>query len=1017
MDAAAPVDTSMGKGRRAEPDDRLNYLSDLYFGKSGDLLEEWRKVVEPFVDQERLALGKDADHGDGQFLQDVLKEYSESWTKTGGIKGEVDGPLSLTAPFVARARRAILESLSRLSPWYGLDREAIADAFVRGLRGRFEEVVNPSVAVALNLWRVSGRLSGETPEDRARDFFLGARDPVVRRQIVELAPVLDTILAGMTRDTMRAWDEVIRALADDREALVGTFDLPGLALQDVEFGLGDAHAGGRCVTAITLSGRRVIYKPRSLAADSALNAVYEWINGQTDLDLPTIRILPREHHGWVEHISAAECGTNSQIQGCFQRIGALLCISYICGLNDVHNENIICAGEYPYLIDQETLMFPDAALVGKAGRVVSQVRSDSVLRIGYLPHPFELDGVVVDMSGATMLTDQKGPVAARLARLDRDDAGLEDIQIVIRAHLRNAPRLRGAPASPVDHLSQITAGFERAYQALLRGRSQLLKAGGAMAGFADVTSRFVVRGTAEYARALRGSYHPRYLRSDLDHTFAFAPLVRHDGRSRRDRIRVLQAELADLKRGDIPIFHSAAQSRDLLDSRGRRIANFFSRSGFDTLKRRLRNLGEDDLQRQLDLLRSAFHAPLFGFAARAPTENISAYTDDSVLLDRASAIGWHLRKRAFIASGIPVWATIEKHDNYRGRVELTNFELYDGVGGVGTFLAELAAATQCRQTKDLARRCLNAVRLPQDRRTRGIGAFNGLAGRVYADLRMSSVLEDDNIVAVRRRLARIRTLAKGDLDLDLISGCAGAALVALRASRLAPIEDLALETAQVCAQRLVATAHREDGLAWWRPQGLPEKLTGLSHGVAGIAVALASTAKATAAPALAELAWEALAYEATTFDSASGLWPDLRGEENGVTNRLSMAWCHGTPGIGLSRQIIADLSLHGTPSHVESDLRRAREAVKQAPALNFDSLCHGELGNIEVLRCGDADDFQWGLDRAKSLAASNRTVGDWLLETPGHPPGMMTGLAGIGSALLGWYDRSAPSVLALELRS
>ena len=103
-----------------------------------------------------------------------------------------------------------------------------------------------------------------------------------------------------------------------------------------------------------------------------------------------------------------------------------------------------------------------------------------------------------------------------------------------------------------------------------------------------------------------------------------------------------------------------------------------------------------------------------------------------------------------------------------------------------------------------------------------------------------------------------------------------------------------------------------------------------------------------------------------------------------------VAWCHGAAGIGLSRH---------EP--------RAVQAVRCSPPRANHALCHGELGNLEVLPIGEA----------RVRAAAIVRAPEWICATPFgvESPGLMTGLAGIGYGLLrlAMPERVA-SVLRLE---
>ena len=130
------------------------------------------------------------------------------------------------------------------------------------------------------------------------------------------------------------------------------------------------------------------------------------------------------------------------------------------------------------------------------------------------------------------------------------------------------------------------------------------------------------------------------------------------------------------------------------------------------------------------------------------------------------------------------------------------------------------------------------------------------------------------------------------------------------------------------------------------------------------------------------------------------------------------AWCHGAPGVGLGR-------LAGLPylddASVRAEIETAVESTIENGFGRNHCLCHGDLGNLEVVtlaaeRLGRPD---WG-ERAGRIAggilAGIREHG-WLFGIPGRPepPGLMVGLAGIGYGLLRLAaPERVPSVMILE---
>jgi lantibiotic modifying enzyme len=201
-------------------------------------------------------------------------------------------------------------------------------------------------------------------------------------------------------------------------------------------------------------------------------------------------------------------------------------------------------------------------------------------------------------------------------------------------------------------------------------------------------------------------------------------------------------------------------------------------------------------------------------------------------------------------------------------------------------------------------------------------------------------------------------------------------------------------------------------------------LTGFSHGAAGIALSLLELARATGESRFHTQALAAIQYERSLFATAEGNWANLSLAGGGDPETLQKApinflvsWCHGAPGIGLAR-------LRGL-RHLDDPAARTEidVALKTTLAQGFGhnhTLCHGDLGNLELLlEAGQTlNDSGWRSETrrlASSILDSVEREG-WLCATPMavETPGLMTGLAGIGYQLLRLAEPDrTPSVLAL----
>src|SRR5262249_6602803 len=134
-------------------------------------------------------------------------------------------------------------------------------------------------------------------------------------------------------------------------------------------------------------------------------------------------------------------------------------------------------------------------------------------------------------------------------------------------------------------------------------------------------------------------------------------------------------------------------------------------------------------------------------------------------------------------------------------------------------------------------------------------------------------------------------------------------------------------------------------------------------------------------------------------------------------SRYATAWCHGAPGIGLARlQALRHLPDDATRADVATALRTT---VAEGFGDNH-SLCHGDLGNLELLsQAGEAlGEPRWRAEAERLTALSWESIAQhgWRCGTPTgvESPGLMTGLAGIGHGFLRLAEPArVPAVLVL----
>jgi lantibiotic modifying enzyme len=351
--------------------------------------------------------------------------------------------------------------------------------------------------------------------------------------------------------------------------------------------------------------------------------------------------------------------------------------------------------------------------------------------------------------------------------------------------------------------------------------------------------------------------------------------------------------------------------------------------------------------------------------------------------------------------------------------------LYDGAAGTALFLAAAATRDGGAHLEPLARAGFATVRdalTPSSARLlfeAGIGAGLGASSLLYALARAAECLRDEALLDAALVGAELMTPARIEADrrLDLLGGVAGTAVALLTLARLRPSDRL-LDQATACGRQLLA--HRKAGSegaprAWATLGGAV--LSGLSHGAAGIVLALERLHAATGERAFLDAAEEGRAWEDGTYSEEARNWPDFRYPVTARSAVYQSSWCHGAPGIGLAR-----LGRPGGPDAVGlHTLERALAFTLAEPPSPIDHLCCGELGRVELLLEAGRRLARPGLvvearRRVSAVVARARSGGRYALGFGSEldVASFHQGTAGIGWALLRLSDPSLPSVLLWE---
>ena len=713
------VDSQQAQQRDAQWRDQEPFAgTDLFaqrLASEGLTAEQFQTLLGVDLESLRESLSKT------EWFQQLLRLESELSSGDAGARDNVCqqeaktlGLANLFAPAIRAGRERLIRGLTSLQNEHAVFPGDVA-TLERLLFDQFlpvlQSMVGATMVLELNVARLQGRLVGETPQERYDDFVRNLRALDISRAILDEYPVLARQVLLAIDQWVRFSLEFVGQLFTDWNLLCGTFKLRGdEALVELMGGAGDRHADGRCVLLLRFkSGTRLVYKPKSLAAEVRFQELLEWCNKRgASPALRTLQIVDRGDHSWVEFIDKATCQSPDEVRRFYERQGAYLALLYVVAATDLHFENLVAAGEHPMFIDLEALFHQRPHR--QESDPAAQALTESVLAVRLLPQTAYVEGIdqPVDFSGLGATAGQTLPyLAARLQAAHTDDMriALEHAELPPGHHL---PTLRGEPVDLREHSADLLAGFERMYDLLAAHRDELLAAGGLFERFAEVEVRHIARITQIYSILRDMSLHPDRLRDALDRD-RWLDRLWAQAKDFPTLARLIPAERADLYRNDIPLFTTRPGSRDLFTSTGERIDGYFERSSLDLMRERVANLGTDDLARQSWLIQATLAILPTNNSNIAPVVDRSPIHDDvDALLAAATEIGDRLAALAWQNDDQVGWLGCVKHP--RGwTLGPLGLDVGQGLPGVALFLAELGGVTGEDRFVTLARKSIHTI--------------------------------------------------------------------------------------------------------------------------------------------------------------------------------------------------------------------------------------------------------------------------------------------------------------------
>ena len=960
----------------------------------------------------------------------------------------------LFIPFIHLSKKRLIGSV-------GINHNLLSsDAYTnleRELLTRLTQICGPTLELEFSIFRLKYNQSSlknvqntsalrNQYNDFIKDLLTGSLLLFFRQY-----PVLAKLVATVIDLWLNASQQFILRLATDWDKIQKMFS-SGTQLKQVitlKQSLSDYHCDGFSVVSIKFdSGLKLVYKPKNLGLESAYFKLLSWLNQQEEIPLQfkIIKIMDCLTYGWAEFVEDSPCEDMGKIKMYYTNCGATLFILYILGATDMHYENLIACGEFPVVIDLETLMHPKIKEIKNQTNNVDKIAYDrlneSVVSTSFLPYWYYLNpknNFALDISGLGGFENQESIFKKSNYNWMNSDFMKLSYESIKFNYENNVFSHSLDRLSPLNYVEDIVRGFELMGNFFLKQKSNVLKNDNILRElFKSQKIRMVFRPTSTYASILTKMLHPKFLVNGVERSIQLDILSRAflGNDSKSNFWNLLKIEKKSLEQLDIPIFNTYSNSASIILDKNESIKNCL-KYGFNEVEVKLKNLSQQTVIQESEFIRYSF----YGRAISNIHSLSSSFQDDSfefeqviplitreTLVKQAESIGTALQQRAiFSNSGAVTW--LANQYNYQANkyhLSPMTLDLYEGYCGVLLFLSGLAKISSNVKYKNLVIGSLNS--LCHQLQNKEFENFSymikndelaKLGGVIYSIATMSRLLPNQDILEIAERLTKLiqSTSNYKNQQSEVVVGVAGTIMGLLAFYEVAANQTI-LDLAILCGNHLLSNrVVTQEGYKTWKTLN-GKLLTGFAHGAAGIAYALLRLYKATGEIAFLEAAEEAIAYERSVFIPKQKNWPDFRQSFPKEKPVCMCSWCHGATGIGLAR--LGGLDILDTPE-IRQDIEAAINTTKQQKLTGIDHLCCGNMGRVEFLLTASRklsrpdllEDAMQIVSQVVARANQKGYFGYGPILT--FHPGFLQGASGIGYQLLRLaHPDQLPSVLLWE---
>lgn len=871
--------------------------------------------------------------------------------------------------------------------------------FLIHLAEEFVQIASKTLVYDLHEQKKKYEFEGKTSKERFVYYMkkrFGSKASIIN--FYEEYPVLLRLLTERVLFHVDNYKQFIKAIQQSLPELRDKFSImEPYQVTEISVGAGDSHGRGKTVVLFNLNGQEFVFKYKDLEIGERFNKFLDYLEKRIGKKFYKIKRITNEKYCIEEFISNRECKTEDEIIKYYHRFGEYVALAYLLCGNDFHYENVIAHGEFPVLIDIETLIQNDSPIKRADNPYVklSEKKYSSVLSTALLPfkayenriEPLaegEVKGKGINIS-AFDGSKQKSPYKGlSLINENTDQVKFQYTEFELNGS-NNIPILNGVEVNAEQYKSEVVKGFEDICQYFCKNTDEIISVIEDI--FSNVVVRNVIKTTQKYVDMIWYGYHPKCMRDYLEREKLFENLWAFEYKNKS----AILPEIKDLLLDDVPIFFNNTSSCDLITSDKLIIPNYYQKTAIERVKERILKFDEKEYKYQ----KLRLELSLGIYKMQKEPLKLGATIDEAVknIVDIIYRRASFDKARKFIAFEDFLYELDGTLD-----YDALKIELYDGLSGVYLFILYYAQNNTSPQVEILKYALEKSIfKMPKKKEKNYIiSAYDGKYSVLYP-LYHKYKLEkkEEDLELAENLLADIAEEVNQNTRADWVNGVSALIQVLLGYYELTKRKHF-LDKAEMLSEI-------------WDKEKIV--LCGFAHGFSGVIYAAYSLYRATGNEKYFDRVERYLELENKCFDGE--VWKDLRKGKKSVSY-----WCHGTIGIGLTRLYLLKNGFDN--DQVRADLLNCVDNVIN---MEFEEpgICHGNMGRFLFLKEVQNSEMISVATRKKInvlLSSMVKNILDNGIKINSFDKkcvlGLMTGITGIGYGLLGEIESSIPNILSLD---